>query len=106
MYDADEMAKSNISWNETVDLTRLGAADNEFEAIPDDIFPDISNDDASLDSEDATNSLIFRGIETLDLHGNLLTAVPVGLRRLERLSVVNLVCTSFHSFSPGPTDHA
>ena len=73
--------------------TRLVAADNEFEAISDDIFPDIDNDAVFLDDDDeeAAKGLQFRGLEVLDLHNNLLPTVPLGLRRLERLTVINLV---------------
>ncbi len=31
------------------------------------------------------------GLETLDLHGNVLIALPLGLRRLELLTTLNLV---------------
>lgn len=91
MYDSDEMAKSNITWSETVDLTRFMAADNEFEIVSDNIFPDIDTDAADQEDEDSAQTLQFRGLEVLDLHGNMLTAIPAGLRRLERLKVLNLV---------------
>ena len=92
MYDAEEMLKSKISWNETVDLTRLIAAGNEFETISDEIFPDIGSDDAATsDDNDTAKGLQFRGLESLDLHGNMLTTIPAGLRRLERLTNLNLV---------------
>ncbi|KAL1302869.1 hypothetical protein AAFC00_003197 [Neodothiora populina] len=90
MYDAEEMTKSKLTWSETVDLTRLVAADNEFEIISDEIFPDIDNEAAAEQDEDSSKGLQFRGLESLDLHGNMLIAIPVGLRRLERLTVVNL----------------
>ncbi|KAG0649912.1 Leucine-rich repeat-containing 40 [Hyphodiscus hymeniophilus] len=85
MYDLDAM---DGSWAEAVDLTRLVAADNEFELIGDDIFPDIDPRELA-DDEDAKGNQ-FGGLETLDLHGNVLLAIPLGLRRLEFLSVLNL----------------
>lgn len=91
MYDADEMAKSKIPWNETVDLSRLIIADNELETIPDDVFPDIDSSSAELADENEAKALQFRGLESIDLHGNLLATVPVGLKRLERLTTLNLV---------------
>lgn len=91
MYDAEQMEKSNMTWSETVDLTRLIAADNEIEMISDNIFPDIDAEAISPEDEDAAKGLQFRGLEMLDLHGNALTAVPVGLIRLDRLTVINLV---------------
>lgn len=33
------------------------------------------------------------GLETLDLHGNVLVALPIGLRRLQLLTTLNLVST-------------
>jgi len=38
MYDADQVANSNVSWNESVDLARFMAADNQFETISDEVF--------------------------------------------------------------------
>lgn len=35
------------------------------------------------------------GLETLDLHGNVLIALPLGLRRLELLTTLNLVREAF-----------
>lgn len=78
------------SWAEAVDLTRFIAADNEFEILDDEVFPDINPREA-IDEEDARGNQ-FGGLETLDLHGNVLIAVPIGLRRLELLTTLNLVC--------------
>lgn len=47
MYDYDQMAESKITWNETVDLVRLVAADNELDAIPDHVFPDTNPREAA-----------------------------------------------------------
>ncbi|KAF2458038.1 hypothetical protein BDY21DRAFT_303257 [Lineolata rhizophorae] len=71
-----------------VDLVRFVAADNEIEAIQESVFPDASVGDPSLGDDDAGPQ--FGGIEFLDLHGNLLKALPTGLRRLERLTTLNL----------------
>lgn len=90
MYDYQfNKTESNIAWGEVVDLTRFIAADNEIESIPDDCFPDI--DINGLGQDDDGNGPQFGGIEHLDLHGNLLFDVPIGLRRLERLTYLNLV---------------
>ncbi|KAI9685947.1 MAG: hypothetical protein M1820_010714 [Bogoriella megaspora] len=86
MYDYDP--NNDGSWNESVDLTRLIAADNEFETIPDSIFPDISPEDV-VDDEDS-KGLQFGGLELLDLRGNVLESIPVGVRRLERLTSLNI----------------
>jgi hypothetical protein len=89
MYDYEFNKKeSSIAWGEVVDLTRFVAADNELETIPVECFPDV--DGNSLEQDDENPSPQFGGIEHLDLHGNLLFDVPVGLRRLERLTSLNL----------------
>lgn len=89
MYDAAAMEESKVSWAEVVDLTRLNAADNEIEELGEGVFPDTSAEDLALDDETAGNQ--FGGLEMLDLHGNNLQALPMGLRRLERLTTLNLV---------------
>lgn len=90
MYDAEQLEASNMSWSQMVDLFRFVAADNELDTIPDDIFPDIATETA-MEDESNTKALQFRGVEMVDLHGNNLQAIPPGLRRLERLTVLNLV---------------
>jgi hypothetical protein len=35
--------------------------------------------------------LTLSGLETLDLHGNVLVELPLGLRRLELLTALNVV---------------
>jgi len=90
MYDSKAMEKSSISWYEAVDLTRFIAADNEIEGIGDGVFPDASKEALALEEDSQGNQ--FGGLNVLDLHGNLLTQVPRGLRRLEKLTVLNLVC--------------
>lgn len=85
------MYTSNIgggAWYESVDLVRLIAADNDFEHFDDAIFPDNAMD--TLDEDDASKEHLFGGLETLDLHNNHLKSVPMGLRRLERLTTLNL----------------
>ncbi|KAF2167163.1 hypothetical protein M409DRAFT_22591 [Zasmidium cellare ATCC 36951] len=88
MYNAASMEESKVNWAEVVDLTRFIAADNEFEQLGDDVFPDRSAEDLSADEEGEGNQ--FGALELLDLHGNSLQNVPVGLRRLERLTTLNL----------------
>ncbi|KAI9840295.1 MAG: hypothetical protein M1837_001782 [Sclerophora amabilis] len=88
MYDPESAETSSVPWFEAVDLVHFVAADNEIEKITPEIFPDIDSNE-SLDSEDPHGNL-FGGLQTLDLHGNLLTTIPVGLRRLEMLSKLNL----------------
>lgn len=89
MYDAEAMEGSTVTWSECVDLVRLNAADNELEEVPDDIFPDMSSEEFA--SQDDAKGSQFGGLESLDLHGNLLTDIPMGLRRLERLTKLDLV---------------
>ncbi|KAL9063600.1 MAG: hypothetical protein Q9157_008163, partial [Trypethelium eluteriae] len=86
MYDYDP--DSNAAWSESVDLTRFIAADNEIEEFPDSFFPDIATEDIAND-EDGKGPQ-FGGLELLDMHRNLLHSLPLGLRRLERLTTLNL----------------
>lgn len=88
MYDSSQMEDSNVSWAEVVDLTRLIAADNEIEELGSSVFPDVSAEDISTDDDAEGNQ--FGGLELLDLHGNRLGTVPIGVRRLERLTTLNL----------------
>ncbi|KAK5010330.1 hypothetical protein LTR28_010557 [Elasticomyces elasticus] len=89
MYDADQMLNSDIAWNESVDLVRLNAADNDITSIDHQVFPDV--DAEILAQNDDFKGSQFGGLEALDLHGNQLSAVPTGLRRLERLTSLNLI---------------
>lgn len=86
MYDFDPNATSD--WYESVDLVKFIAADNEFTELPDVAFPDIDSDHMDLDAEEKGNQ--FGGLESLDLHGNLLQSLPIGFRRLQRLHTLNL----------------
>jgi hypothetical protein len=52
MYSLESIGAADGSWAESVDLTRLIAADNELEVIPDKVFPDVDPRD-SEDDEDA-----------------------------------------------------
>lgn len=88
MYDFETMGSYDGSWAESVDLTRLVAADNELEEIDEFIFPDTNP--KSFDDAQGSQGNIFGGLETLDLHGNLLVGVPLGLRRLNYLTSLNL----------------
>lgn len=87
MYDVSEGI--DVAWSECVDLTKFIAADNKFEKLDEDMFPDIT--DAELrDAEDTNYNGQLRGLETLDLHCNLLQELPLGLRRLQNLHSLNL----------------
>ncbi|KAA6412844.1 MAG: hypothetical protein FRX48_03837 [Lasallia pustulata] len=89
MYDIETLNASAGAWYESVDLSRLIAADNEIEEVGDDIFPDVqlgANDE--FNEEQKGNQ--FGGLGTLDLHGNRLKALPLGLRRLEHLTTLNV----------------
>lgn len=89
MYNLDSIESDQGEWYESVDLVRLVAADNELDILGEWAFPDFAADAAQSLDDDFGGS-IFRGLETLDLHGNRLSALPEGLRRLERLAVLNL----------------
>jgi hypothetical protein len=93
MYELESIGTYDGSWAESVDLTRFIAADNEFETLDDFIFPDSSPE--SLQEDDEGKGNIFGGLETLDLHGNLLISIPIGFRRLTHLTSLNLVCSNF-----------
>ncbi|KAL2372341.1 hypothetical protein RJ035_005630 [Blastomyces gilchristii] len=86
MYDFDP--ESEGEWYESVDLIKFIAADNEFKSLSDAIFPDV--DFNTMDMDENTKGCQFGGLEVLDLHGNILTTLPKGLRRLQRLRSLNL----------------
>ncbi|KAI1487146.1 hypothetical protein F5X96DRAFT_651502, partial [Biscogniauxia mediterranea] len=88
MYDLESVGRSDGTWAESVDLTRLVVADNELETIDDALFPDIGSDD--LDPEVDDRGRIFWGLESADFHNNMLISLPMGLRRLELLTSLNL----------------
>lgn len=77
MYDLDTVDASGGAWYESVDITRLIAADNQFQSLSPDLFPDREAEDLGNADEDSKVTL-FGGLETLDLHGNILGALPIG----------------------------
>jgi Leucine-rich repeat (LRR) protein len=85
MYEFDESSTNN--WSEAVDLIKFVAADNKMQELRPDSFPDWSVDDLAADEEKSNQ---FGGLEVLDLHGNQLSEIPIGFRRLERLQTLNL----------------
>lgn len=86
MYEFDSENSSN--WFENVDLVKFIAADNELTEIADIVFPDIDPVDFDPDSDERGPQ--FGGLETLDLHGNKLLSLPLGVRRLHQLRILNL----------------
>lgn len=84
-YDPND---TKVAWGELVDLTSILAADNELEIIPDSMFPDVTVEDM-IDSDEAGPQ--FGAVQNIDLHGNMLRELPLGLRRLTQLSKLNLV---------------
>ncbi|KKY21273.1 putative conserved leucine-rich repeat protein [Diplodia seriata] len=86
MYEYNPDA--GIEWSASVDLARFNAADNDIEKLPEDLFPDVDPAEAAEDM-DAVGPQ-FGGLEMLDLHGNIMKELPVGLRRLEGLTILNL----------------
>lgn len=85
MYEFDPDA---TNWFENVDLVKFIAADNELEEVPDVAFPDVDPADIDPDSDEPGPQ--FGGLESLDLHGNMLRSLPLGLRRLHELRFLNL----------------
>ncbi|KAK4155622.1 hypothetical protein C8A00DRAFT_13379 [Chaetomidium leptoderma] len=88
MYNLESIGESGGAWAESVDLTRFVAADNELEMISDSMFPDVDAQELAEDEDSQGN--IFAGLETLDLHGNILVTLPMGLSRLSLLTSLNL----------------
>lgn len=86
MYEYDP--NTNSDWFENVDLVKFIAADNELAALPDEAFPDVDPENFDMDDESKGNQ--FGGLEILDLHGNILQSLPIGIRRLQRLTSLNL----------------
>lgn len=89
MYNLEKIDSDHGEWYESVDLVRLIAADNDFESLDDWVFPDLSTR-GDCDTDDDCGGNTFRGLESLDLHGNRLFGLPEGLRYLDRLKTVNL----------------
>ncbi|KAI2792143.1 hypothetical protein POX_b02179 [Penicillium oxalicum] len=86
MYEFD--AESSSNWFENVDLVKFIAADNELTSIADEVFPDV--DPANIDPESEERGPQFSGLETLDLHGNKLCSLPMGIRQIHQLRALNL----------------
>ncbi|RMZ89297.1 hypothetical protein DV736_g3475, partial [Chaetothyriales sp. CBS 134916] len=84
MYEPDQ---SSVNWAEVVDLLKFNSADNEITHLDDHVFPDFSLGEVA-DGEGKANQ--FGGVESLDLHNNKLNSLPLGLRRLEQLTLLNL----------------
>jgi hypothetical protein len=114
MYSLESVGTQDGTWAESVDLTRFVAADNELELIADDVFPDIdprdtANDDGDIKGNQFGGESLFQvvcysiltlpGLETLDLHGNILIQLPLGLRRLELLTALNVVSLPYMTLS-------
>ena len=89
MYNPESIDASEGAWYESVDLVRLVAADNEFGHLGEDIFPDIAAEADSV-MDDYFQGILFAGLDSLDLHGNHLKLLPLGLRRLQHLTTLNL----------------
>jgi Leucine-rich repeat (LRR) protein len=87
MYEYNPDDKT-VAWGEIVDMTAIMAADNNLESLPEALFPDIEVESLQ-DSDDVLPQ--FGGVQSLDLHGNVLRQLPVGLRHLTQLSKLNLV---------------
>jgi hypothetical protein len=88
-YDPND---NSVAWGEVVDLTTIIAADNELSSLPDALFPDIDLNTVEDTDEDGPQ---FGGVQNLDLHGNVLQGLPLGLGRLTQISKLNLVRTVY-----------
>ncbi|KAJ2973107.1 hypothetical protein NUW58_g9024 [Xylaria curta] len=89
MYDLESTGRTDGAWAESVDLTRFVAADNELETMDDSIFPDVDPNSLEFDEMDDRGRL-FWGLESADLHNNMLIALPLGFGRLQQLTSLNL----------------
>ncbi|KAK4956762.1 hypothetical protein LTR10_006290 [Elasticomyces elasticus] len=89
MFDAKAMETAGVNWAEVVDLTKLLAADNELEELGDGVFPDRPAE-TWAEAEDGGKGSPFGGLEVMDLHGNHLGSLPMGMRRMERLTKLDL----------------
>lgn len=86
MYGREALGSSKSAWYESVDLTWFSAANNELETLDPRLFPEVD----SLDDVDEEAPIVFGNLGGLDLHGNLLRAVPMGIRSLQNLVTLNL----------------
>jgi hypothetical protein len=96
MYKYDPNDKT-VAWGEIVDVDVMIMADNELETLPEAMFPDVDVEDM-VDSDESGPQ--FGAVQTIDLHGNMLRELPMGLGRLTQLSKLNLV--SFHDIIAQP----
>lgn len=86
MYKYDPKDTS-VAWGEVVDMSSIMAADNELEFLPEAMFPDIDPQEAVEMDEGGPQ---FGGVQSIDVHGNALLNLPLGLRRLSLLTKLNL----------------
>ena len=93
MYGREALGSSKSAWYESVDLTWFSAANNELETLDPRLFPEVD----SLDDVDEEAPIVFGNLGGLDLHGNLLRAVPMGIRSLQNLVTLNLVSGQTHA---------
>ncbi|KAL8683320.1 MAG: hypothetical protein Q9186_000703 [Xanthomendoza sp. 1 TL-2023] len=84
MYDLDTTTEGP-AWYESVDLTRLIAADNELEDLE---WDDLST--STLEGGETPCTSIFGYLQNLDLHGNHLQRLPLLLTHLNHLTVLNV----------------
>ena len=89
MYDQEAANAGGIAWYECVDLVRLNAADNGIKELDDSLFPDILSGAVNEMDEDQPDR-VFASLELIDMHGNSLSTLPIGLARLDRLTNLNL----------------
>lgn len=91
MYNSAVIAESRVNWAEVVDLSRLNIADNDLETLDSEAFPDISTEELmDKDDDEDEQGNQFRGLEVIDAHHNKLHSLPLGLRRLESLTKLDL----------------
>ena len=94
MFDSNAVGSSSVSWYECVDLVKLLASDNEITSLDPGGFPDVPHEtdpfhDGDGDEKNSINH-VFASLQTLDLHSNRLTGLPLGIRRLNYLTTLNL----------------
>ncbi|MCJ1333356.1 hypothetical protein MMC10_010051 [Thelotrema lepadinum] len=91
MYDPTTAGEGGPAWYESVDITRLNAADNELLELPEQIFPMIGSPrKTDFDTDDEPSTAIFAGIDAMDVHGNQLRTIPLSLGRLPALTALNI----------------
>ncbi|KAI4249324.1 MAG: hypothetical protein L6R40_000782 [Gallowayella cf. fulva] len=84
MYDPDS-ATDGPTWYESVDLTRLNAADNELEDLG-----WHNSDSTPTDDDELPRTSIFSCLQTIDVHGNRLQCLPPLLTQLKHLTILNV----------------